>query len=132
VPEVATDPNSGTTLGVLPTWLRTDENHSIDRIIAPDILHNPYFGYGMHVRLYEYPSEDEQWSLVAQIKERVERGFDGEYQIGRARRDRWSFTAGLIYDRDGTPRFFGIGNKTRRARQTNYPQRNRSPGSDRG
>jgi len=59
VPEVATDPNSGTTLGVLPTWLRTDENHDIDRIIAPDILHNPYFGYGMHVRLYEYPSEDE-------------------------------------------------------------------------
>lgn len=120
VPEVATDPNSGTTLGVLPTWLRTDENHDIDRIIAPDILHNPYFGYGMHVRLYEYPSEDEQWSVVAQIKERVERGFDGEYQIGRARRDRWSFTGGLIYDRDGTPRFFGIGNKTPESSQTNY------------
>src|SRR3989440_10855455 len=120
VPEVATDPNSGTTLGVLPTWLRTDENHDIDRIIAPDILHNPYFGYGMHVRLYEYPSEDQQWSVVAQIKERVERGFDGEYQIGRARRDRWSFTGGLIYDRDGTPRFFGTGNKTPESSQTNY------------
>jgi len=82
VPEVATDPNSGTTLRVLPTWLRTDENHDIDRIIAPDILHNPYFGYGMHVRLYEYPSEDRQWSVVAQIKQHVERGFAGEYQSG--------------------------------------------------
>src|SRR2546421_10721919 len=74
----------------------------------------------MHVRLYEYPSEDQQWSVVAQIKERVERGFDGEYQIGRARRDRWSFTGGLIYDRDGTPRFFGTGNKTPDSSQTNY------------
>lgn len=120
VPEIAVDPDSGTTLGVLPTWVRTDENQDIDRIIAPDILHNPYFGYGMHARMYAYPSEDEQWSVVAGIKEHVEREFDAEYQTGRTRRDRWSFTAGLIYDRDGSPRFYGIGNKTPETSETNY------------
>ena len=120
VPEIATDPNGGTTLGLLPVWLRTNDEHEIDRIIAPDVLHNSYFGYGMHARLYEYPSEDEQWSFVAGIKERVEREFDLEYQIGRARRDRWSFTASLISDRSGTERFYGIGNDTPESAQTNY------------
>ena len=38
VPEVGTDPNSGTTLGIMPVWLRTDQDHNIDQIIAPDIL----------------------------------------------------------------------------------------------
>jgi Omp85 superfamily domain len=123
VPEVATDPNGGTTVGVLPVWLAANDQHEIDRIIAPDILHNSYFGFGMHARIYEYPSDDQQWSAVAGIKERVERELDLEYQIGRARRDRWSFTASVIADTDGTPRFYGIGNHTPEQAQTNYTAR---------
>ncbi len=120
VPEIDVDPNSGTTLGVIPTWLHANENHEIDRIIAPDVLHNPYFGYGIHGRIFGFPSEDEQWSVVAGIKERVEREFDAEYQRGRLRQGRWSFNASLIFDRDGTPRFFGIGNKSPAINETNY------------
>ncbi len=120
VPEIGTDPNGGTTLGVLPVWLAADDRHEIDRIIAPDLLHNTYFGWGAHGRIYSYPSDDEQWSLVAGVKERVEREVDFEFQRGRARRDRWSFTASLISDRDGTPRFFGIGNHTQQSDETNY------------
>jgi Omp85 superfamily domain len=120
VPEIATDPNGGTTVGLLPVWLRTDDSHDIDRIIAPDFFHNSYFGFGMHARLYEYPSEDEQWSVVAGAKERVEREFDLEYQVGRARRSRWTITGSLISDRDGTPRFYGIGNGTVQSAESNY------------
>jgi Omp85 superfamily domain len=120
VPEIAVDPDSGTTLGLIPTWVKTDENHNVSRIIAPDILYNPYFGFGVHARIYSYASSDEQWSIVAGIKERVERKFDGEYQIGRLRDSRWSITYSLIYDRDGTPRFYGIGNNTRETAETNY------------
>ena len=92
--------------------MQTDENHEIRRIIAPDVLYNPYFGWGVHGRVYGYTSEDEQWSLVGGIKERVEREFDAEFQIGRLRQTPWSFNASLIYDRDGTPRFYGIGNES--------------------
>jgi outer membrane protein assembly factor BamA len=120
VPEVATDPNGGTTYGLLPVWLSANDQHEIDRIIAPDVFHNTYFGYGMHARIYQYPSDDEQWSAVVGVKERVEREADLEYQIGRARRDRWSFTASLISDRDGTPRFYGIGNHTLESSESNY------------
>ncbi len=120
VPEIDVDPDSGTTLGLIPTWIKTDENHEIRRIIAPDVLYNPYFGYGMHARVYGYTSGDEQWSVVGGIKERVEREFDAEFQRGRLREERWSVTTSLIYDRDGTPRFYGFGNNTPASAQTNY------------
>ena len=120
VPLIGVDPNSGTTLGVLPVWLKTDDNHEIRRIIAPDILHNPYFGYGVDARLYAYSSEDEQWSIDSGVKQRVERSFDAEYQVGRLRDQRWSVNVSLVYDRSGTPRFYGIGNESPRFDVTNY------------
>lgn len=120
VPEIGVDPNSGTTLGIIPTWVRSDDNHEIDQIIAPDVLYNPYFGFGVHGRIYGYTSEDEQWSVVSGIKERVEREFDGEFQRGRLRKDRWSFNTSVIYDRSGTPRFYGIGNESPAINETNY------------
>jgi hypothetical protein len=120
IPEVAADPDSGTTLGLLLVKLRTDQNNEITRILAPDVLHNPFFGFGGNARVFAYPSPDEQWSLVAGIKERVERGFDGEYESGRLRDRLWSITGSAIYDRSGVPRFFGIGNQTPQSAQTNY------------
>ena len=120
VPSVGSDPNGGTTIGILPVWLHTDDNHEITRIIAPDLTHNPYFGWGVHGRLFEYPSEDEQWSIVGGIKEKVERGLDFQYQLGRLHQGDFTSTTDADFDRDGTPRFFGVGNDTRLANQTNY------------
>jgi hypothetical protein len=120
VPEIATDPNGGTTVGLLPVWLRTNEQHQIDRIFAPDVLHNSYFGWGMHARLYMYPSDDVQWSAVVGIKQRVERELDLEYQWGRLRDTRWSFAGSLVSDRDGSPRYYGTGNDTPQSAETNY------------
>jgi hypothetical protein len=120
VPEIAQDPNGGLTLGLIPTWVTTDENHNVSKIIAPDIIYNPNFGVGVHGRIYSYLSGDEQYSVVAGIKERVEREFDAEYQLGRLREGRWSINYSLVYDRDGTTRFYGIGNQTRLRDQTNY------------
>ena len=122
VPLIGVDPDSGTTLGLLPVRLVTDDDHNITRIIAPDLLYNPNFGVGGHARVYDYPSEDTQWSIVAGINERVQRAFDAEYQTGRLREDRWSINGSLVYSHDGTPRFFGIGNQASSSAQTNYTQ----------
>ena len=120
VPLIGVDPDSGTTLGLLPVRLQTDENNDIRRIIAPDVLHNPYFGFGTDARVYDYPSEDTQWSIVGGIKQRVERGIDAEYQGGRLREQMLSINASLLYERSGVSRFYGIGNQTLLADQTNY------------
>jgi hypothetical protein len=120
IPEIAADPDNGTTVGLIPTWLKTDENHAIRQIIAPDVIHNPYFGYGVHGRIYDYPSTDEQWSVIGGIKQRVERSIDGEYQTGRLRDRRWSVNLSARYDRDGTFRFYGIGNHSAADAQTDF------------
>jgi len=120
VPYIGTDPNSGTTLGVIPTILVTDENDDIRKIIAPDIIHNPYFGWGVHGRIYNYTSPDEQWSAIGGIYERVQRSLDGEYQLGRLRSTNWSFNGSASYDVDGTPRFYGVGNESSQSNETVY------------
>ncbi len=120
VPEISVDPVNGTTLGLIPTWVETNGDRQVTRIVAPDILRSEYFGWGTHARIYGYDSFDQQWSLVAGIKERVERELVGVYQIGRARETLWSLNSTLIYDVDGTPRFYGIGNHTPEFDQSNY------------
>jgi Omp85 superfamily domain len=132
IPVVITDPNSGTTIGLLPTWLRTDDQNHIDQIIAPDVQHNPYFGWGAHARFLAYPSENTDWSIVAGAFEKVQRRVDLEYEAGRLREERWYFSTILLYQRDGTPRFYGIGNGTPKSGETDYTSNQELAGANVG
>ena len=125
VPLIDVSPNSGASFGAIPTWLQTNDEGQITRIVAPDVNHSPNFGFGGHARILSYPSEDAQWSFVAGGQERVERLVDYEVQTGRLRDTRWAFDGSVIYDREGSPRFFGIGNRTPQSHETNYTAQQR-------
>lgn len=120
VPEIDTAPNSGVTLGLIPVVLSNNAKGQIDQILAPDIIHSQYFGWGARWRTFRYPSEDERWSVVAGAKQYVEREFDAEYDLGLNRDDRWSWVAHALYDRSGTGRFYGLGNASLRSNETNF------------
>jgi hypothetical protein len=120
IPEIGTDPNSGTTVGLLGVYLDTNEKKEITRIIAPDIIVNPELGYGAHFRLFSYPSKDTQWSAVVGAKERIERELDLTYATGITRQAPTSLAGRLVYDRSATERFFGFGNATARGAETNF------------
>jgi len=120
IPEIDTDPDSGRTFGIIPTILQGDAQGSITRIIAPQAYRNSYFGWGVGLSVFDYPSADTQWSLEGDIEQRVERTMDLNYQQGLLRQGPLSFSGRLLYDRKGTPRFFGIGNDTTIADETNY------------
>jgi Omp85 superfamily domain len=120
VPLTAVDPNNGLTLGMIPTMLVTNARSEITDIIAPDIMHNPYFGWGAHGRILAFPSEDTQWSIVAGGEQHVESTFDAEYETGLLRDLPFSLSVEGLYDRSGTPRFFGIGNNSFQINQTVY------------
>jgi hypothetical protein len=120
VPEIDLDPNSGTTLGLIGVWLENDARGQINRIYAPDVIHNPYFGWGARARIYDYPSSDAQWSVVAGVKQHVEREFDALYEHGRTRQDLFSYSFEAVYDVSGSPRFFGIGNDTHPSGESVY------------
>ncbi len=120
VPLIGVDPNSGTTVGVIPTWVHTNDQQQITRIVAPDLVYNPSFGAGAHFRLFAYPSQDMQWSLVAYLYEHTQRSIDYEFDSGRLRDSQWSITGSLVDTRDGTPRFYGIGNESSSYDETDY------------
>ena len=120
VPLIAVDPNNGTTVGIIPTRLVTNSRNEITEIIAPDILHNPYFGWGAHARILAFPSRDTQWSIVGGGEQQIESSFDALFQTGLQRQRPFSLTLEGLYDRSGTARFYGIGNNSVRVNQTVY------------
>ena len=120
IPDIGTDPNSGTTVGILPVFLTTDKDGNVSRIVAPDFIYNPDLGFGADYRILAYPSNDTQWSIVGGVKQRIERGLDGLYTTGITRQDNWSTFYHAVYDRSATDRFYGIGNGSKLANQTSY------------
>ncbi len=67
-----------------------------------------------------FPSEDTQWSIVGGAEQHVESTLDLEYQTGLLRDSPFSLTVESLYDRSGTPRFYGIGNNSFQINQTVY------------
>ena len=120
VPLIAVDPNSGTTLGIIPTMLVTNSRNEITDIIAPDIVHNPYFGWGADGRILAFPSEDTNWSIVGGAEQRTESTLDAVYQTGLLRESPLSLNVEGLYDRSGTARFYGFGNNSFKINQSVY------------
>lgn len=120
IPEIATDPNSGVTYGVLAATLFTNDKNEITNILAPDIISNSTLGPGGTFRFLSYPSADEQWYVTAGFEEKIARHVDLDYAIGRTHQSDFSFEGHFFFERDPTERFFGIGNSSSEGNQSNY------------
>jgi hypothetical protein len=112
IPEIDLDPQSGVTVGLYATFLSVNDHNEIERITAPDVFHSQYFGWGAGLSVYGFPSQDSQWVVAGDLKERVERSFDARYLAGQTRTTPLTWSVEAIYNRSGTARFFGIGNET--------------------
>lgn len=120
IPIVVTDPNAGTTAGLMPVFLFNDSSHHIRDILAPDINDNTIMGAGATFRYLSYPSADTQWYAIAGISQTIARHVDFRYATGRTHQDWWSFEGRFFFERDPTERFFGLGNDSRQGTETNY------------
>ncbi|HEX4211619.1 MAG TPA: BamA/TamA family outer membrane protein, partial [Candidatus Binataceae bacterium] len=120
VPEVTTNPNGGVTYGVLLAFLFKDRDGHITDIFAPDINENSDLGPGGALRYFAYPSEDTQWYAQAGAQENIARNVDLNYQTGRTHANWWSAEGEFFYEKDPTERFYGLGNDSNKANQTNY------------
>jgi len=120
LPIVVTDPNAGTTYGILPVFLFNDSNHHIQSIFAPDVNDNTDLGAGATFRYLAYPSADTQWYVIGSISQTIARRVDLRYATGRTRQNWWSFEGRFFFERDPTERFFGIGNSSSEGNETNY------------
>jgi hypothetical protein len=120
VPEIATDPNTGTFVGLLAVFLQNDGKGNIKDIIAPDVNWNTTLGPGGNFRYLAYPSADTQWFAIGGASEQKYAHFEGDWATGITRQSRWSFETHFLFEHDPTERFFGLGDHSSFGSQTNY------------
>ncbi|HVM94753.1 MAG TPA: BamA/TamA family outer membrane protein [Candidatus Acidoferrales bacterium] len=120
VPEISTDPNGGTTYGLLAVLLQQAANGDLRSMWAPDFTNNATLGPGGTFRYFSYPSADTHWFVRAGAQEHKARDANLYYSTGRQREKWWSFEGELLAEQDPSERFFGIGNETSSLAETNY------------
>ncbi len=122
VPEIATDPNGGTTVGILAAVLYTDSKNQITDIFAPDVETNTTLGPGgtfsANFRLSGRTTPIGTSPPVRRRRSRVTSTLI--IADGRTRKQWFSFEGRFYFEKDPTERFFGVGNDSRLGNQTNY------------
>src|SRR4030095_9957804 len=120
IPEIVTDPNEGNTFGILGVILFTDENDEIKYMMAPDISYNDTKGVYPVFRLFGYPTPDRRYSVTLGKSTTKDENYELEFS-DRGLWDKRAFVAAnVIYERDSTERFFGLGNESDEDRESNY------------
>ena len=120
LPIVATDPNKGPTLGLLPVVVMR-EGRRITNILAPDITYNEIDGAGATFRLRRYFSRDSNLVLDAGTTSEGSQDYDAIFtqrRIGPG--DNLYFRARFWYSTTLANRFYGLGNETDEDAESTY------------
>ena len=123
IPAVATAKNDGTDVGVIVPYIFADDEGRVTKIIAPMYIHNEFMGSRATLNLFRYPARGEQIKLIASITEKTERKFMLDVQKLFLNGGQYSLEGNVGFFKNGTARFYGIGNQTREDQQTNYTDR---------
>jgi outer membrane protein assembly factor BamA len=120
LPIIATDPNKGPTVGLLPVAV-FQEQARITNILAPDLTYNEIDGFGASFRMRRFFSSTSSLSL--DISGSSEGAFDNDLVYAQRRlgpRQFLFFRGQLSYKTDLSTRFYGIGNETDDDDETSY------------
>ena len=120
LPEIITDPNEGTTLGVLATLLMTDDDGNVTRMIAPDVRYNHITGWYPSFRYYDYSRPKQRIFFQAGKATRTGEYFDATYAGDEMWRGWLDLRGRVFHENDPFERFYGFGNGTRDSAETNY------------
>ena len=120
LPIVATDPNKGPTVGLLPVGVFKEQTR-ITNILAPDVTYNEIAGYGAIFRLRRAFSRDADLLVDAGTSTEGNDDYQIQYrqrQVGPNRAI--YYTAQFWYSTQLAQRFYGIGNETEDDAESSY------------
>lgn len=122
LPIVDTDPNRGTTFGIMPILVIQDTTTAkITQIHAPSLTYNVDFSWIPTYRYYYYPQDDASLAVRASWS-KFEREAFAEYQDRSAFDTPYDVFLRAWYNVDASQRFYGIGPESRKSSQVNYKQ----------
>jgi outer membrane protein assembly factor BamA len=119
LPAISTDPNAGPTYGILPVVLFLDPQDQVKSIVAPSVTYNSLLGVNGTFRYFNYPNALERFEFEAGYTETIERKFDLHYRNLGLFGGRFHGDAEVLFDRDATVLFFGLGPESKPIDETN-------------
>ncbi len=123
LPIIDTNPNKGTTMGVMPIYVVQPSDKNIEHIFAPSLTYNPTFRVEATMRYYWYPNERANYFVRAAVSGNQNQDIIGQMEdldfLGRG----LALSARLAFDVDGSKRFFGIGADTPESAETNFTRK---------
>ncbi len=123
LPVIDTDPNRGTTLGLLAIWvIPGKDSDRIEHIHAPSLTYNRHFKTIPTYRYYYYPTGTASFSFRASVSELSEREvfalYEDKYLLG----SQFDFYFRGQYNVDGSNRFFGFGPDSAKSNESDYTE----------
>jgi outer membrane protein assembly factor BamA len=123
VPSFSTSKNDGNDAGfIVPTLVTTPEGE-LRYVIAPMFVVNSIVGARGSLNLFRYESGGRELRFTASYTEEIERKLVFSYTDPAFRNGRYAMSFGGSFFKNATSRFYGIGQETDLADQTNYTAR---------
>jgi hypothetical protein len=123
LPIIDTDPNRGTTMGVLPIWVIPAEGSDrIQTIHAPSLTYNKDFKFIPTYRYYYYPKDGEQLLVRGSVSVLAEREALVFYSNREFLDTDVDFSLRGQYNVDGSLRFYGFGPESDKKMESDYTE----------
>jgi outer membrane protein assembly factor BamA len=123
IPSASTSKNDGSDAGLIVPILITDPDGELKYLLAPMLIKNSIVGTRGTFNLFRYDPGGRQMQFIASLTEKIERKLLFNYIDPAFSNGRYFLTFGGTFFKNATSRFFGLGQTTVEADETNYTAR---------
>jgi outer membrane protein assembly factor BamA len=123
IPSASTSKNDGSDAGLIVPILITDPDGELKYLLAPMLIKNSIVGTRGTFNLFRYDTGGRQMQFIASLTEKIERKLLFNYVDPAFSNGRYFLTFGGTFFKNATSRFFGLGQTTLEAGETNYTAR---------
>jgi outer membrane protein assembly factor BamA len=123
IPSASTSKNDGSDAGLIVPILITDPDGELKYLLAPMVIKNSIVGTRGTFNLFRYDTGGRQMQFIASLTEKIERKLVFNYIDPAFSDGRYFLNFGGSFFKNATSRFFGLGQTTVEADETNYTAR---------
>lgn len=120
IPSASTSKNDGNDAGLIVPILITDPDGELKYLLAPMLIRNSIVGTRATMNVFRYDPGGRQMQFIASLSEKIERKLVFNYTDPAFSNGRYFLNFGGSFFKNATARFFGIGQDTSEANETNY------------
>ncbi len=123
IPSASTSKNDGSDVGLIVPILVSDPDGELKYLLAPMIIKNSIVGTRGTFNLFRYDTGGRQMQFIGSFTEKIERKLVFDYTDPAFSNGRYFLNFGGSFFKNATSRFFGLGQTTVEADETNYTAR---------